>query len=567
MPDYSFNPLLEEEITEEQLKNYILAKDAELESDVSYRVNGEVMKNTDGYKYAGYKRLRQFYDGDQWLYPKEGGGNQRVYNFCRQIALTYTYFLSNEPPEFDCPARDINDDLEVALAEEREHILNAILDDNKFPLVFEAAVHNASVLGDAMIFGPYIEKVKVGKKIIPRIRFQNVKRPENVRILWSDESWTEMDGFIFHWRMSVNKAKEIWGEELKKRKINLSQNYPVSQYTTEEETKYPMVTVLQYWDRRYMMTLFNGQVIDFVKHDWGFLPLEYVRNIEHPYRMWGISDLEDILDAQLEFNEIQGDIRDIISQDAKKKILTSNIAAGGLGEYKAGVMQIIDLGEDAVVHPFPPSTSTGMAEAYKEGIKNNIYNLSMISEILFGSKGAMNLSGRGMSVLMQNVNNKVKAKQMRWVVALKSLAKNIFILCEKYFPESRKIIQGNYDVDIFFPTVLIRNLTDEINKFNMKLQSQYTTMKNIGVSSPKDEIKRMKAEWEDLSLGIEISRQPALRFQLNKLSQSKRVAPQLKEEENSGEEQPMSSEGVPVRAPISKEGAIREETQQRGLNR
>ena len=128
------------------------------------------------------------------------------------------------------------------------------------------------------------------------------------------------------------------------------------------------------------------------------------------------------------------------------------------------------------------------------------------------------------------------------------------------------LIQNWYKVDIFFPSVLIRNVTEEINKFNMKLQSLETTMKNIGIPSPRDEIKKMVNEWENTPLMLEISRNPQLRLQVQEMIRSQQEqqlagggGPMLQEGENDPGEQPASAEGVPIQSPSSAEGAVAQE--------
>ena len=553
-----FNPLIAEEVDTEKLRDYIISRDTELESDVSDRKFGKISSYAeDSYVYAGYDKLRDFFDGDQWVFKKESGGNQRVYNYCRTTVLNYQAFLSNEPPEFDVPPVDINDDYDVQLAEEKERLLKEILDDNKFALIFSEACQNQSLTGDAMIFCPYIEE-KDGEK---RIRVQNIKRPENIRIFWRDESYIEMEGFTYHWRISTASAEKIFAKELEEKKIVLSKSFPRNY---KSETEYPMTTIIQYWDERNMMFLIGDNILKFVEHNWGFIPLEYIKNIPHPTKAWGISDIEDMLDAQVEYNEAAGDVRDIIKQDAIPHIFTSGVGEA-FGEYKAGKTQIIDLGAEGKVYPDPRNPKTAPVELYMNDRKSDLHGLSMVSEIIYGGPRVREATGRALSILLQGINNKVKMKQTYWDVSLKSMVANIFRLVERYWDDGKKIVQGRYNIDIFFPSVLIRDTTEEINKFLQKLQSQYTTMKNLGVPSPKDEVKKMKSEWNDVDLSIELSRQPALRMEIQKMmagagaeQQPSNQQPGLQPYENMGE-QPMSATGVPVMTPRTPEGAVEEQ--------
>ena len=557
------NPLTEKNLTEENLREYIISKDSELEADYSERVGGVTNVTGTGKKIAGYTNLRKFFEGEHWSHFKEDGTPIRVYNYCRTTVLNYTSFLASEPPEDDVPPRDNTDDIEIARAEEVEKILEAIKTDNEYPILFSEAVQNQSLLGDCFIFGPYIEWVMVGKTKIPRVRFKNIKRLENVRIFWTDEDFNEMDGFVLNYRVSVNKAEKIYEEQMKERAI--ASLAPSTPQNYEEPTGYKMCTVKIYWDENYMLAMVDEKVVDFIVHEWGFIPGLLVKNMSHPTRPWGISDIEDMLDAQVEYNEAACATRGKINQVAIPHIFYSG--DGEPVEYNAGQAQMIKIGPDDKIWPDPMGQSTAPFDVYLEHRKQDIHHLSMISEIFYGGAMTAKATGRALSVLMQGVNNKVKSKQQYWKVAIRRLNSNILRLVEIYVPESKQVIQGYYLTDIFFPAILIRNVTEEINKFNMKIQSLYTTQKNLGIPSPKEEQKVMKREWSDMELAIEISRDPNMRMQLQGMvseemqQQGAGGGPQLTEGDGgagheAGESLPASAAKVPQQSPSSPEGAI-----------
>lgn len=564
------NPLLNKNLTEDQLRNYVISKDSELEQDYNERVNGIDNLIGTGKKIAGYTNLRKFFEGDHWSYFKEDGTPVRVYNYCRTTISNYTSFLASESPEDDVPPRDNLDEIEIARGEEVEKLLDAIKEDNDYPIVFTEAVQNQSLLGDCFLFGPYVEWVKVGERKLPRIRFKNVKRIENVRIFWSDEDFNEMDGFVFYYRVSVKKAEKIYEEQMRERAI--SSLAPSTPMNYQQETGYQMCTVKIYWDEKYLLAMVEDKVIDFIVHDWGFIPGILVKNMAHPTRAWGVSDIEDMLDAQVEYNEAACATRGKINQVAIPHIFYSG--EGEPIEYQAGQAQMIKLGPEDKIWPDPMAQSTAPFDIYLNSRKQDIHHLSMISEIFYGGAMTAKATGRALSVLMQGVNNKVKQKQQYWRVAIKKLNANILRLVELYVPNSKNLIQGYYRTDIFFSSVLIRNVTEEINKFNMKTQSLYTTMKNLGVPSPKEEIKIMKREWEDMALAIEISRNPQMRMQLQGMMAEELARatggappsptggkPQLTEGEGGAgvekeESLPMSAPKTPQQSPTSPEGAV-----------
>lgn len=563
MSNININPLENKNLDGETLAKYVIEKESTLSQDYNERVFGIRNSIGNGYKFAGYENLRKFFDGDHWSYIKEDGTPIRVYNYCRKTVENFTSFLANEPPTNSVPPIDRTDSVSVFAAEEAEKILEGVYYDNNFPILFAGAVQNQSLLGDSFIFGPYIEWIVSGEKRIPRIRFKNIKKPENVRILWADDDYTEMNGFIFYYWVSHETIEKLYSKQIKDKGITFSRSGAFSR--DRNATNQDMILLRIYWDDTYMLVLSESQVLDFVQHNWGFIPGHYIKNASASVRPWGISDIEDMLDAQVEYNEVTSETRGKIKQAAIPHIFYSG--EGAPISYSAGEAQMVKLGPTDRVFPDPMAQSTAPFEMYTQGRKQDMHMLSQISEIFYGGAMTLKATGRALSILMQGVNNKVKLKQQFWTTALRNLNSGILRLTELYFPSSKEIIGGNYKTNIFFPAVLIRNVIQEINKFNAKTQSLSTTMKNSGISSPSEEIKIMKREWNDESLAIEISRSPQLRLQLqNALSQqitaTKAQNPQLSESAGGagvmrGESSPMAQRGSIGQSPLSPESAVR----------
>src|SRR3990167_3208801 len=197
-----------------ELKKYVNEIEATIRLDWTQRVYGDGV-------YSGYQTLRDFYKGKQWSYRKEGGGTMRTYNYCFTIVENMTAFLTNEPPQISSPPRSVIDPVERSLAEGRTKLLDAIHDDNALSLVFQRAVRTGSITGDAFIFGaiPTFKTDKDGDRTFDRIRYWNIEKPENIQVLWKDENFTEMDGFIKKYRISVESAKRLFKEEIKKNNV------------------------------------------------------------------------------------------------------------------------------------------------------------------------------------------------------------------------------------------------------------------------------------------------------------------------------------------------------------
>lgn len=492
-----------------KLREYVNNIEAELRLDWTRRVYGDGV-------YSGYNTLRDFYKGKQWSFKKEGGGTMRTYNYVFTIVENMTAFLTNEAPQISSPPAKLNDAFERSLAEGRTKILDAVHEDNQVGLVFQRAARTASITGDCFIFGaiPTFKVNDAGEKSFDRIRYWNVERPETIRVIWSDENFNEVQGFIKHYRVPVNMAKRLFAEEIKKANIVIQADHDNVNSNIVEPTNLPMVTIKEYWDEHEYQLMINAdsKIVHYVKHEWGFVPLHYVPNIHLPGEPKGTSDIEHELDPQQEYNERSSDLADIIKEITKPTYWGKNL--DNLSEVRSGQIVIYQVGEDGDIQAMPKSGQTVAMEQYLADRKNDIISLSGLNQVLYPGSQVLQATGRALSVVMQGVNNKIALRKGWWEVAFKGINAQILYFAEKYVPNAKLIINGFYKTDVFISSVLLRSVSDEINKFQAKIQSLTTTQHNVGIQNPSEEQKLMKEELQDEILATEIAKQPGLLHQI-----------------------------------------------------
>lgn len=491
-----------------RLKNYIAEIDSQLRNDWTKRVYGDGV-------YSGYQTLRDFYKGKQWSYKKEGGGTMRTYNYCFTIVENMTAFLTNEAPQMSCPPDDASNAVDRVIAEGRTKLLDAIHEENSLSLVFQRAVRTGSINGDAFIFGaiPTFKTNDEGVKEFENIRYWNIEKPETIRVIWKDENFSDIAGFIKHYRISVAQAKKLFAQEIKENGITIEPDQD-DQKTGDTVSDIPMVTVKEYWDDKEYLLMFNAKnnIIHYVKHDWGFIPLHYVPNIHLPGEAKGTSDIEHELDPQQEYNERASDFADIIKEISKPTYWGKNL--DDLTEVRSGQTVVYQVGEDGDIQAMPKPNQTLPLESYLGDRKQDIVSLSGLNNVLYPGSQVLQATGRALSVVMQGVNNKVSLRKEWWIKAFKDLNKTILYHAENHIPNAKLLIGGNYKTDVFISSVLLRSVADEISKFQAKVQSLTTTQKNVGISNPSEEQKLMKEELQDEILATEIAKQPGLLHQI-----------------------------------------------------
>jgi hypothetical protein len=493
----------------QELRQYVMDLDGHLKADWYKRVYGDGV-------YSGYNVLREFYKGKQWSFRKDGNATMRTYNYTFTIVENMTAFLTNEPPSMSSPAKNITSAVERSLAEGRTKILNAIHEENGLSLVFQRAARTGSINGDCYIFGaiPTFKVDEEGKKVFDSIRYWNIERPEHIRVIWKDENFTEMAGFVKHYRLETATVKKLFAEEIAAKKITVEADHDNDNLNQIEPTDIPMTTVQEVWMENEYLLMFNNdkKVVHYMKHNWGFVPLQYIPNIHLPGEAKGTSDIENELDPQQEYNERASDLADIIKEVARPAYWGKNL--DNLTEVRSGQTVIYQVGDDGEINAMPKSGNTVAIEQYLNDRKNDIIGLSGMNQVLYPGSQVLQATGRALSVIMQGVNNKISLRKEWWVQAFKGLNRSILFLSEKYIPDSDKIIDGFYRTDVFISSVLLRSVSDEINKFQSKVQSLTTTQKNVGIENPSEEQKLMKEELQDEILATEIAKQPGLLHQI-----------------------------------------------------
>lgn len=543
---------------EQELSDFIEAKDSQLEAANSELVYGDGV-------YPGTKILRSFYCGDQWGSNAKRGGAKRTFNYCRRLVENNTAFLANEAPEISVKSIDSSDPIENIRAELIAKQLNEIHDFNELPFTFQKLVKVASITGVTFLFGP------IWDSNLKQVVYKSFDNPENIRPIWRDSNFGEMVGFINRYRIDITTFKKTYEKQLKEKGITedmipgektffnasgLFHDFKDTVY------KYPMVEVIEYYDDQYyMLKLGKGSVantvIDFKQHKYGFIPGQYLPNIFDPGSGRGTSDIEDVISAQLAYNEAKSNEEDIIAQTAYPQFYGININDFSYIKTREHGM-IINIPENAKLEALPRTGSTFPVENYKRSIQEDIINVGGQNQVLFpgGSKQVFSSSGRAMSVMMQPINNTTALKKSIFSMALRKLNRNILILLEQKVPDAKKLINGNYNVQVFLSSILTRDVMEEINKFNGKIQSLTTTQKNLGIPSPSEEQKLMKEELKDPILGIETARQPGLIQQAVAMEQqqTQQMEQMMQEQlgiEEAGNQQPMLATETGMTQPMS----------------
>jgi len=523
MLEYKENMTKKElEAFEDQLKNEYIDHKGETEKDLNFRIHGiGATRGSSGKQFVGYETLGQFYRGDQWDHDEPPGASQRTDNYCAVIVDTFSSLLFDAPVEVNCPSQDETDELLEMKAEFKEKLLKKIYDDNDADdIIFPELSKTGSNYGDTFIKGPLIDKKGSKNKNDWKIVFFNVENPANVRLIFLDENFKELYGFIDTTAISPMKCEKLFGEKLTKRgkdvksllkKYNKKSGTPAFRSQPNinlQQTYQPMLNKNEYWTDKIMAIFIEDELVDWYYHDWGFVPLEYIKNIYVPNSPYGKSDIEDAIDPQLFYTRINNDLANAIKFLSTINLKGKNLE--GMEVMVHGLSKIFNIPDDGELDSISRSGDPYSTGNFAEGRRKAILDVSGSSEALMSSAQNASVSGRSMSMALQSVIRKISPKIKRYQKALRSLNRNIFKLLEIYYPETKEIIMGDYVNEVSIISTLLRNIIDELNKMQSGVQSLTTTQKNLGIPQPKIEQKRMKQDLSDPVLGPQTARQPGL---------------------------------------------------------
>ena len=526
-------------------KDFVAAKD-ETKHDLLLRQNGVGAKaGSTGKQFAGYTTLERFYRGDQWPADEPPGAAQRTDNYCAVIVDHISSLIFDDHPEITCPTNDPSDELLEIKAELKEQLLQRVYDDNDSEVEFDEWAKGTSLYGDGFMFGPWMEKVnKDGEIVAPddkggtwQIRFQHVENPGSVRLIFSDSNFKRLDGVIISDRISLAQATRMYGKAAEAKGIKLVATVNTQSYDgtrTDGDTMIPMVNIDRYWTRTTFSTHINDALVDFYLHNWGFVPLEHVKNIYVPNHPYGKSDIEDVLDPQLSHNRTNNDLANLLRWISTANFWGKNLE--GMQALVAGLSRIYQLPEDGEIHTFEKPGDPYVTNTYVQQRRSALIDISGISESFLSGSQLSVSSGRALAMAYQGTIRKLNPRMKRFCVAMQHINANILKLAEMYFPETKVIIGGDYRTKVFLPATILRNIVDTINKFQANLISLDTAQKEAGVQRPKMEQKVMKKNLEDPVLGPQIARQPAL-------------LPRLQEGQNQPGDQPTPGPGQSFTSP------------------
>lgn len=518
-----------------------------------------------------YRLYNNFFHGNQWFrLNRKPDRHKYTVNMCEPIVSKYASLLMGDAPTIIIPNESetdpINDvggyqgfgeevpDFEAEL--NRSDLLEKALHkivyiDNPGEKIFYEGAKAGSLYGDTVLYADYDEKKN-------SFKLQNIF-PGYVRAQFATDDYTETDYVILQhivtkayiWRkygveVSADESDDLAGTDLvwNSRKFTLRDDY---------------VLLKTYYDDEVKVVYAGDKILERKEHKYGRVPFWVIPNRQDPYNPWGISDLADIIQPQERLNIAVSNQADIIELFANPKIIGRNITQRDIeGIKKAQGSNIIPLRRDADLQPFQFTGQIFPIQQEIADARQAIYDVSGLPPVFFGTAQGSIVTGVALNAQAAPTLQIVNAKSLIWKPIIENMLSFMlrtldkrgakieigkgkkYKLSDVINEEYRALIQTN----IRTPKDDAVYSQNEMNKLNFRVQSRTTTMKNLGVKFPDDELK--KIAWEELNPLYTNNPDRLLNDQLHvpqNLSEEAQVAFDENERMLAGEEVPVTTKG------------------------
>lgn len=529
---------------------------------------------------------RDFFEGNQSKYTnivgetkteKDGHANA-VHNLVRKFTTRMLFSMGNNSPQFIFRPLSKNDIKEAMRTQATEDFIAQVFWQNKF--------WTRSWLRSIQNQINYARFAYVSYPDFTRnmIRIEHIENINNLMIGWQGNN-TEYDYTIYEEDRTVYSIQEDYGIKVKPKSQRTEESTssghedPYREQTSSkrsnnrldlnelEELDTPMATETQVWTPKYNILLINDHVVQLYKHDWGFNPVRVGGNIPNVGKREDISDIDDWIDPQIEFNQMRNDDRDFLRTAVNRKYRAHNMDDFDPQSLKTGSGQVIFTNNDEDFQAVQDHVNTFPIDQAMRDTKE-IMHLLGVPEIVLGQGISSGVSGRAMAVGFNPYAELIVAKNKQQFDVLSDVCNDIQFFGHEYFkpkqgtnfflgPENvfePRPVEMKFEETV--PTTREDKQVGILNKKNARMISLRTAIEELGYTDPDAEIEKLKKEWADPELApilankteiLEGVIKAAVKAQLEQseaMKQNTEQEPTLLQDQNQDLAQPMAQPGV-----------------------
>lgn len=486
---------------------------------------------------ARYEKYHNYFapvDGDQW--PEERlenlGKIHVTANMVRRFVDTEARLLSMEP-RVNIPIDEGWDDATGLRAEATEKLFKKYRDASSMD-EWSFTLNETKSLYGIGILHPYWDDIRN----MPTVEV--VEQPQDLLIGWGDSNFNDIDWTIYYYRISKLQAKIKYGSILTDADLNtpmdhpgpspiaggardhdLPEPYDNNRQIHRNQTAYEadQIPVWDYWYLEedgsvYNCVLVNGHIVTGpVPHpEMPTIPYIPIESDHEPGSPDGHGTAELLIDLQMSLNRLLSLYVQAVwdlTEPAYQLVgeMAPTVIPPGLVP-KAG--QIIPPGPGVRIETIGGENLNNFPlDSSIQRIWDIAYRITGMNAILLGEIPNAQTSGRALSVQLEGAANAIDPKRRRYYRGLINLMNFWHAMAMKKNPKVdgqpvKDVIDGMNRWQIIPPEItpkdVIEHTTNVINKLGAKLQSLETSMDELGIENPLQEMDRIRKERGDIHL-------------------------------------------------------------------
>lgn len=350
-----------------------------------------------------YAEAQRFYLGNQWNFQREDGEPLVTINYIRKLVDKSIEFLVAKGFTVNTPE---------ALIEVTLPFLTEVWKYNKQQQFAWKAAITGGVTGDVFVLITYEEPSRMQKRISPYS-----KGKIKIQLLASEQVYPTWDPLDAETLVAVRIETIYYGDRGINELAQDQRDHTGRQLNTKRFTQ--IITADQ------IVEQFHGEQPTVRRNILGEIPLVHWQNLPFPREYYGLSDVQDLIALQREFNEKSTDISDIINYQGSPVTVITGAKAKQLERGPKQLWAIPD--PAAKVYNLNLETDLKAANDYRNNLKISMHELSDVPE---GSLGRMqpisNTSGTALHTQYQPILAKTQKKRAMYEPGIEQI--NYFVL-------------------------------------------------------------------------------------------------------------------------------------------
>ena len=291
---------------------------------------------------------------------------------------------------------------------------------------------------------------------------------------------------------------------------------------------------VEYWDSDhralYLTTIKPEQATKKVRlepvahytHKWKRVPFVFIPNLPLPDAAFGESDIEKAVGLNDSIKHFHSRLADMLEYMANPPLVIQGWGVSEPTAIPSGPGAVICIPRDATAHFLEPPQVPAFMESFLARTMEAIAFLTGFQEPIYQRIAPAGRTGAAIKAMGGPMQLRTNFRQIRLSEGLKDLNALFLQGLESYFGGTSLALHGNkkgHSFSVQFAPSQINGYHEceliwapsmfdapglvawELQKMGARIQSRYTTMENLQIRSPDDEIDRIRQEaMEDLAL-------------------------------------------------------------------